>query len=106
MPIYNYQCPECKKEFDVLLALEKYSPLWVCPDCNTPSPRKLTAPNMSILNKNRKTAMERNERSIYEPLRMTRQHQCDHSSLRKHHKEQNKGSYLQISEGSRPWMLG
>lgn len=106
MPLYNYKCPECENEFDVLLALEKYSPLWVCPDCNAPSSRQLTAPNLSILNNNKKKAMERNEKSIHEPLRVTRQHQCNHSASQHHHDAQKKGVYLQIREGSRPWMLG
>jgi len=106
MPLYNYQCSECECEFDVHLSLEKYTPLWVCPECNAPSPRKISAPNVSILNNNQRIARQRNERAVYEPLKISRQHQCCHDSSMHRHGEQGKGSYVQIREGTRPWMLG
>lgn len=104
MPLYEYKCPKCENEFHEFLSLEQYSPLLVCPECNAPSPRKLSAPQLQTLKNNKRTVIERNERAVYEPLKVTRQHQCSDSDC--DHKETKKGSFLQIREGTRPWMLG
>jgi len=106
MPIYEYKCPKCETEFNELLSLEEYSPLRVCPDCNFPSPRKLSAPQISALKKNERIARERNERAIYEPMKVTKQHQCNHHECEHDQKEKQEGVYQQIREGTRPWMLG
>lgn len=106
MPLYEYKCPSCENEFSELQTLDEYSPLRVCPSCNVPSPRKLSAPQLQILSKNERTARERNEKAIYEPLRFTRQRQCDHKDCKHVAEEKNKGTYQQIRQGSRPWMLG
>lgn len=105
MPLYEYQCPKCDHDFSELLSLQEYSPLRVCPQCNAPSPRKISAPQLKILKEHTRIAMERNERSIYEPLRVTRKHECS-SHCNHDHEEKKKGAYQQISAGSRPWMLG
>ncbi len=86
MPIYEYKCVECENEFEELLSLEDYSPIRVCPECNAPSTRKLSAPQLQ--------------------LKVTRQHECNHSSCEHEHEEKQKGVYQQIREGTRPWMLG
>ena len=104
MPIYEYKCCSCANEFEELLSLEEYSPLSVCPECNAPSTRKLSSPQLDILKKNERIARERNERAIYEPLKVTRKHECDHSNCV--NEEKKKGSFQQIREGTRPWMLG
>ena len=105
MPLYEYQCPKCSNEFSEILTLEEYSPLIVCPDCNAPSPRKISAAQLQLLKHNERVARERNERAIFEPHRVTRKHQCD-SNCDHDNEEKGKGSYQQISAGSRPWMLG
>jgi putative FmdB family regulatory protein len=105
MPVYEYHCPKCENEFSEVMSLAEYSPLRVCPECNAPSPRKISAPQLKILKAHTRKAMERNEKSIYEPLRVTRKHQCD-SNCNHDHEEKKKGVYQQISAGSRPWMLG
>jgi len=105
MPLYTYKCPSCSNDFDELLTLEEYSPLRVCPKCNAPSPRKISAAQLQILKSNERIARERNERAIYEPLKVTRKHQCS-SDCNHDREEKKKGSYQQISAGSRPWMLG
>lgn len=106
MPLYEYQCPQCANEFEELLKLEEYSPLRVCPECNAPSPRKISAAMLQVLKRNERIARERNERAVYEPLKVTRQHQCSHSDCEHGKEEKSRGSYQQISKGSRPWMLG
>jgi len=106
MPLYEYQCPACEHTFEELLSLEDYSPLRVCPECNMPSPRKISAAQLQILSSNERLARERNEKAIYEPLRVTRQHQCNHSDCTKNHDGKKKGAFKQVREGSRPWMLG
>ena len=106
MPLYEYQCPKCENEFDELLTLEQYSPLRVCPECNAPSPRKISAAQLQIIEKNVRIAKERNEKAIYEPMKVTRKHQCNHDHCEHDSKENKKGVYQQISQGSRPWMLG
>ena len=103
MPLYEYLCPECSNTFDAFLSIEEYSPLRVCPDCNAPSPRKITAAQLTILKTSERTARDRNERAIHEPIKVTRQHKCDHDHDQK---DQKKGVYQQVSTGSRPWMLG
>jgi len=106
MPLYEYKCPECDNEFNAMMTLEEYTPLHVCPDCNSPAPRKISAPQLKILKKHERVARERNEKSIYEPLKVTRQHQCSHDSCEHDHGEKKKGAFQQVSQGSRPWMLG
>ena len=108
MPLYEYKCPECSNEFQQLLSLKEYSPLRVCPECNAPSPRVISAARLQIMKKNERIARERNERSVYEPLRVTRKHECNHAGCDHDHDNdgKQKGSYQQIREGSRPWMLG
>lgn len=106
MPLYEYKCQKCKNEFEVLLSLEDYSPLRVCPTCNMPSPRKITAAQLQIIQNSERIARDRNERAIYEPLRVTRKHQCSDSACNHEHEDKNKGAFKQIREGSRPWMLG
>lgn len=106
MPLYEYKCPKCEHEFSELLSLQEYSPLRVCPKCNIPSPRKISAAQLRSLNSSERIARERNEKAIYEPIRVTRQHQCTHADCSHEQKAKQKGSFLQIREGSRPWMLG
>jgi len=108
MPLYEYKCPKCENEFDEFLSLDEYSPLRVCPECNAPSPRYITAaPQLQILQKSERIARERNEKAVFDPKKFTRKHECSDSSCKHDHKEEeNKGVYQQISEGSRPWMLG
>ena len=104
MPIYEYKCTKCENEFDELLSLNEYSPIRVCPECNAPSTRKLSAPQLQSLKKQERVARERNEKAIYEPIRVTRKHECNHDHH--DHEEKQKGSFQQIREGTRPWMLG
>jgi len=106
MPIYEYQCPKCEHSFDELLSLEEYSPLRVCPKCNMPSPRKISAAQLQILRSTERIARERNEKAKFEPLRVTRQHQCNHSDCTHENEGKKKGAFQQIRKGSRPWMLG
>jgi len=105
MPLYEYQCPKCSDVFDEMLTLEEYSPLRVCPKCNAVSPRKISAAQLHILKNNERIARERNERAIFEPHRVTRKHQCD-SNCNHDDEGKSKGSFQQVSDGSRPWMLG
>ena len=105
MPLYEYRCPKCANEFDEMLSLEDYSPLRVCPKCNMLSPRKISAAHMPLLKKNERIARERNERAVFEPLRVTRKHECS-SDCNHDHEKKGRGSFQQIREGSRPWMLG
>ena len=103
MPLYEYQCPKCSNEFEEMQTLAEYSPLRVCPVCNAPSPRKISAAKLQLIKHSERVARERNESAIFEPLRVTRKHQCDSNC---NHEEKSKGSFQQIRAGSRPWMLG
>jgi len=106
MPIYEYKCVECEHEFEELLSLEKYSPIRVCPECNAPSTRKLSAPQLQSLRESERIARDTNERAAHEPIKVTRKHECNHSSCGQDHEEQQKGVFQQVREGTRPWMLG
>ena len=102
MPLYEYKCPDCSNAFKELLSLENYTPLLVSPKCNAPSPRLISAPQLQTLKKSERIARERNEKAIFDPIKITRKHECTSDC----NHEENKGVYQQISEGSRPWMLG
>ena len=106
MPLYDYKCPKCENEFSELLSLEDYSPLRVCPLCNMPSPRKISAAQLQKIKASERLARERNEKSIYEPLRVTRKHECTHEGCSHEREQKQKGTFQQIREGTRPWMLG
>ncbi|MBF0266715.1 MAG: zinc ribbon domain-containing protein [Gammaproteobacteria bacterium] len=105
MPIYEYQCSKCDNEFEQLMSLEEYSPIRVCPECNTPSTRKLSAPQLQSIKEAERIARERNERAIHEPIKITKQHECGHNHSDQTDNKQA-GVYQQISQGTRPWMLG
>ena len=106
MPIYEYKCPKCEHEFSELMSLKEYSPLRVCPECNMPSPRKISAAQLQKIKASERMARERNERSVYEPIRVTREHKCTHDSCNHEKGHKQKGSFQQIREGTRPWMVG
>lgn len=106
MPLYEYKCPACENKFNELMSLDDYTPIRVCPKCNEPSPRLISAPNLQILKKSERIARERNEKAIFDPKRITRKHECNDTNCKHDHEEKNKGVFQQISEGSRPWMLG
>ena len=104
MPIYKYKCSDCEHEFEEVLSLSEYSPIRVCPECNAPSKQKISAPQLQLLQKGERIARERNERAVFEPIKVTRVHECNHDHCE--HEEKQKGSFQQIREGTRPWMLG
>lgn len=104
MPLYEYKCCDCVNVFKELLSLSDYTPIRVCPKCNAPSTRILSAPQLESIKKSERIARERNERAIYEPIKVTKKHECNHNSC--DHKEKQKGSFQQVREGTRPWMLG
>lgn len=106
MPLYEYKCPQCENEFEEAMSLQDYSPLRVCPSCNAPSPRKISAPRLQILQAGERKARERNEKAVFDPIRITRRHECNDANCGHQHEEKNKGAYQQIRQGSRPWMLG
>jgi putative FmdB family regulatory protein len=39
MPIYDYKCPACAKEFEKNVKMAQYQDPQPCPECNTESPR-------------------------------------------------------------------
>lgn len=106
MPIYEYKCIKCENEFEELLSIDKYSPIRVCPECNAPSTRKLSAPQLQSIKKAERTARERNERAVNEPIRVTKTHECNHNHCDPDQEGKQKGVLQQIREGTRPWMLG
>ena len=41
MPIYEYECRECKERFEVLQGMNEGSESVCCPKCNAKEPRRL-----------------------------------------------------------------
>lgn len=108
MPSYEYICRRCDHEFEVTMSLQEYSPLRVCPKCNMPSPRKISAAQLRLIKESERKARDTNERARFEPMRVTRKHQCSDPNCKSEHEHQakNKGAFQQVRAGSRPWMLG
>ena len=44
MPTYAYRCPGCFRNFEKILPLARYSEPQVCPSCNSPAIKQLSAP--------------------------------------------------------------
>lgn len=67
MPLYEYWCEDCG-DFTAMRRLAEFAEPHPCPDCGTPAPRALiTAPRVSGMAPERKTAFAINERSAHEP---------------------------------------
>lgn len=41
MPIYEYECRECKERFEVIQKMGEDDPALCCPKCNTDRPEKV-----------------------------------------------------------------
>ena len=43
MPIYEYACPDCHCQFELMRPISKSAEAVACPECRKPSKRKLSA---------------------------------------------------------------
>ena len=43
MPIYTWECPECKKEFDLICSIDRRNKIMLCPECDNISHRIISA---------------------------------------------------------------
>ena len=102
MPIYTYSCHE-HGEFDELKSISSRGEKTNCPHCNVLAERSITAPNLSIMSSANRIAWQRNEKSMYEPKRVSHSHSntCSHS-----HASTTEPKYKSVNKNARPWMLG
>lgn len=104
MPLYEFQCDNCGP-FTELRRLSECDMPAECPVCGSSSSRIISVPRLAIMEKNNRTAWERNEKSAHEPRRVNaadRHHHHDggHKHEHHHHHTHKHGA------GGRPWMIG
>lgn len=97
MPIYEYSCAACGPFSDWGRIAESGAPAG-CPHCGQSSPRKISAPRLSVIASDLKKAHERNEKSAHEP---------QHRKKTCHHDHDHTNKQCKVPPGPRrPWMLG
>lgn len=113
MPIYEYQCKNCERQFEQMRAMAEYRDPCECPWCGHEAGRiLLTAPKLNDMKASVRRAHQINERSAHEP-RSTARHQCGpgcnhnhNASAAKAATTQQGGPNLKMQPGKRPWMIG
>jgi putative FmdB family regulatory protein len=110
MPVYDYLCEDCGPFTDMRPMAECESPN-DCPSCGDSAPRAyLTAPRLSGLSAERRTAYATNERSAHEPGTLSGMKQkhgagCGCCSAKSPGKTQKSKGGAKSFPGSRPWMI-
>jgi putative FmdB family regulatory protein len=105
MPLYEYNCEQCGPFTELRRVSECDMPA-ECPECNTSASRMISVPRLAIMEKNNRTAWERNEKSAHEPRKVKAGHRHEHSHEHKgKHNHQHQHSHKHAHSG-RPWMLG
>lgn len=106
MPLYEYECLVCGV-FDELRPLRQAKDPAPCPECGEFATRRISAPALRQLPHALRRAMDRNERSAYEP-RTTRS--CGCSGAHTCRPLSAAGAALPVKQprkrNARPWMLG
>ncbi len=72
MPLYDYLCQKCGP-IRAWNAIHESSKPIRCTNCGGQARRVITAPNLALLDRVKKAAHERNERSAHEPKVMRRE---------------------------------
>jgi putative FmdB family regulatory protein len=103
MPLYDYRCAHCDREFSELRPIARCSEPADCPGCSASAPRVISAPRLNTMRADLRMAHQTNERSAHQP-RTTQKHQCGAGCS--HHGSQAQPALKQASGGKRPWMLG
>ena len=66
MPIYEYRCPSCST-FEVIVRMGTAADSVDCPQCQTNSRRRMTAPNLSRVGTTAFQLIDSASRSAHEP---------------------------------------
>ncbi len=96
MALYDYACPGCGPFEDWRPMADAAKPA-ACPVCGKPSPRAITAPNISTMSGNTRIASARNEKSADEPRVVAREKPASGSCH---------GGHAHSHKSDRPWMIG
>ncbi len=67
MPTYDYVCSGCGG-FEALRRLAERDHPMACPQCGSPAPRVLAAPQLAMLDPATRRALQVNERAAHEPV--------------------------------------
>jgi putative FmdB family regulatory protein len=113
MPVYDYKCPD-HGLFHELATMDDHAKPASCPQCGLLSSRVIMlAPEVLAMNKDKRQAHERNERSQHEPV-FSNEDQRQHDHHHRQHcgcKPRNKSKLFYTAEGNkmfpsmRPWMI-
>ncbi len=112
MPVYDYRCSECECEFTMLMPMSRSSDPMSCPSCAHNAQRLISAPHLSTMRAEVRSAHQINERSAHEPKMMTGGHRCGAECSHRNHGKAGPSDKLQqpalkqVSAAKRPWMLG
>ena len=66
MPFYDYHCPMCGGFSAFRTITDRNAPAR-CPECQLPTRRLITAPNLSLMGAGQRQIFARNEKSRHDP---------------------------------------
>lgn len=112
MPVYDYKCKDHGVFYGLQTIAEHDKPK-PCPTCGVSSPRIiLMSPKILDMPKEKKVAIETNERARFEPMHSTqdqRDHDKQHNArcgcAKKSHKMMYTARGEKIFPSMRPWMI-
>lgn len=104
MPVYDYHCSECDAEFVLLQPMSRSAEPVSCPTCSASAARVISAPRLSTMRADIRTAHQTNERSAHAP-KMTQAHRCGAGCSHNQSKPEQP-ALKQASNAKRPWMIG
>lgn len=113
MPLYEYECEVCGV-FTALKKVSEHRDPAMCEECGGVGLRIISLPQLAILDKVKRSAHERNEKSAHEPsikrrssCGCTGSHTCKTSkSSFSQDKPVGMKFQMQTKKTARPWMLG
>lgn len=113
MPVYEYICTDCGKDYTLLRPMSERNKPSYCTFCNHEGVKVvLTAPHTAILSKQTRIAHETNERSRHEPQTLDQYKAKRHgpgcgccSGKKTTQKKNPDGTLAAKTAGSRPWMI-
>lgn len=96
MPIYEYECSD-HGGFELSRPMRESAAVGVCPVCDLPAPRVVSAPNFGVLARSTVRAIERNEKSRHEPRAVRVEPRAGAAE---------DAPRPRVPVGGRPWMVG
>lgn len=103
MPVYEYECAH-HGVFELIKSVAQVREPGLCPSCEQPGQRLISAPLLSVMPRSQVIARDRNERSRHEPRVASSPGSCSHAGPCNHGRQAKPGQ-LKTYKGKRPWVI-